>query len=330
MAKKNRSAARKPLTDEEREQRRQAERELLAAAVEQLKSSEGWLRWLKVRSSFHSYSATNQLLIALQNPNATRVAGFQRWLRLGRCVRKGEKGIRIFAPVPPSKKKLDEGRGAGADPRQKPRTLFKLTSVFDLSQVDELPPPAVVVDLAAPFDLDIAGDELAWMLTDGGPLHGLAGDLGIRLVLAPRTGERGAHGWYRPKDRTLCVYTDASGNSQAATAVHEFAHALVRLDRRPGDPELDYAHEELVVESVAYSVLATLGVDAGQSSVPYLASWSQQAPIETLEQHAKLIDRLAKRIEDRVLAGPGEDPPAGPAAAASDVAAAPAREAVAA
>lgn len=130
MPKKTRT----PLSDEEREARRQAERELLAAAVEQLKSSEGWLRWLKVRSSFHSYSATNQLLIALQNPNATRVAGFQKWLKLGRCVRKGEKGIKIFAPVPPSKKKLEDWKSAGADPRKRPRTLFKLTSVFDLSR----------------------------------------------------------------------------------------------------------------------------------------------------------------------------------------------------
>ncbi|MDQ3691370.1 MAG: ArdC-like ssDNA-binding domain-containing protein [Chloroflexota bacterium] len=280
MAQKTRRA---PLSDAERQARRQAERELLTAAVAQLKTSEGWLGWLKVRKAFHSYSMNNQLLIALQNPQATRVAGFQKWIRLGRCVRKGEKAIRIFAPVPPNKQKLDEWRAAGADPKQRPRTLFKLTSVFDIAQVDALPDPAVLVELDPPFDFDVAGEDLAWLLTPEGPLHGLADDLGVRLVLEAREGERGAHGWYRPKDKTLCVYTDAPANSQAATAVHEFAHALVRLDRQDGDPELDYAREELVVESVAYSVLAALGVDAATSSIPYLASWSQSAPIETIE-----------------------------------------------
>jgi len=315
MAKHTRRA---PLTDAERDARRQAERELLTQAVDQLKSSEGWLRWLKVRKAFHGYSMNNQLLIALQKPDATRVAGFGAWLKLGRCVRKGEKAIKIFAPVPPSKAKLDAWHASGSLPRDRPRTFFKLTSVFDLSQVDALAAPAVVVELDAPYDLDVAGDDLAWLLSTDGPLDALARELELTLKLTARTGERGAHGWYQHKTRTICVYTDATANSQAATAVHEFAHALTRLDRRDGDPELTDAREELVVESVAYSVLAVLGVDAGTSSIPYLASWSQQAPIDTIEQHAKLIDRLARRIETHLTrdphampaaAGPGAAPP---------------------
>ena len=123
--------------------------------------------------------------------------------------------------------------------------MFKLAAVFDLSQVDALPAPAVIAELDVPFDLAVAGDELAWLLTADGPLHALAGQLDVRLVLEAREGQRGSHGWFRAKDKTICVYTDASANSQAATAVHEFAHALVRLDRHDTDPELDYAREEL-------------------------------------------------------------------------------------
>ncbi len=135
MAKHTRRA---PLTDAERDARRQAERELLTQAVDQLKSSEGWLRWLRVRKAFHGYSMNNQLLIALQKPHATRVAGFQAWLKLGRCVRKGETAIKIFAPVPPSKTKLDAWRAAGSLPRDRPRIFFKLTSVFDMLSRDHL------------------------------------------------------------------------------------------------------------------------------------------------------------------------------------------------
>ena len=288
---------RRTLTDSEREERRQAERKLLTDAVAQLKTSEGWTRWLRVRRCFHGYSMNNQLLIALQAPQATRVAGFRAWLKTGRCVRKGEKAIKIFAPCPPTKVALAKWRSEGADPAEKPRTFFRLASVFDLAQVDELPPPATVLDVEFPFDIALAGTELEPLLGSEGPLAALAGELGATLTYTPRDGGGAVAGWYRSRTKEICVYTDATPNAQAATAVHELAHLLVDVDRQPEDPELDYAREELVVESVAYSVLASLGVDAGPAAVPYLASWSERAPIEAIEQHARLIDRLARRIE---------------------------------
>src|SRR3954464_2257067 len=130
------------LSEAEREQRRAADRAFVQQAVEQLRSSEGWQRWLSTRRHFHSYSLRNQLLIAMQQPDATRVAGFKAWLALGCCVRRGETGLRIFAPCPPSKAKLQAWRDAGADPAERPRTFFRLTAVFDRSQVQELPRPA--------------------------------------------------------------------------------------------------------------------------------------------------------------------------------------------
>ena len=77
----------------------------------------------------------------MQKPDATRVAGFKAWLALGYCVRRGEKALRIFAPCPPSKAKLKAWRDAGADPAEKPRTFFRLTAVFDRSQVQSFPRP---------------------------------------------------------------------------------------------------------------------------------------------------------------------------------------------
>jgi hypothetical protein len=137
MAKKR--SSRRKLSESERAAKRAAERELIAKAIEELRSSEGWQRWLRVRRHFHSYSFHNQLLIAFQQPGATRVAGFRRWLDLGYAVRKGEHGIRIWAPCPPSKRKLGEWEAAGADPDDQPRTCFHLVSVFDRSQVEPLP-----------------------------------------------------------------------------------------------------------------------------------------------------------------------------------------------
>jgi N-terminal domain of anti-restriction factor ArdC len=92
-------AGRRRLTEAEPEQRRAQDRERLKSAAEQLLSSEGWQRWVRVRSrnGLARYSVSNQLLIAMACPQATFVAGFKAWLELGYCVRKGEKAIRLFA-----------------------------------------------------------------------------------------------------------------------------------------------------------------------------------------------------------------------------------------
>jgi hypothetical protein len=122
------------LTEDERAQRRARERELTARAVAQLRTSPGWQAWLRVRSrtGLRRYSLRNQLLVAVQDPDATRVAGFRAWLSLGYCVRKGETcRIRVWARCEPSRKKLQAWRDAGADPATKPKAFYRLEPVFD-------------------------------------------------------------------------------------------------------------------------------------------------------------------------------------------------------
>ena len=266
------------LSEAEREQRRAADRAFVQQAVEQLRSSDGWQRWLATRRHFHSYSLRNQLLLAMQKPDATRVAGFKAWLALGYCVRRGEKALRIFAPCPPSKAKLQAWRDAGADPAEKPRTFFRLTAVFDRSQVDELPPPAEPAPLDPPAAAEIDGDELAPWLE---PLTALAGEIGSTVAFESIAS--GADGYYRPKTKAIVVEAAHSPNRRVKTLVHELAHALVRADRQEEDPELDAAAEELVAETIAYSVCASSGIDPGEFSISYLAGWS--------EQHADRHDR---------------------------------------
>ncbi len=283
------------LTDEERAQRRAADRQYAQQAVEQLRSSAGWQQWLQTRAEFRTYSFGNQLLIAMQHPTATRVAGFRAWLKLGYCVRKGETSIRIWAPCPPSKKQLDAWRESGSDPTARPRTFFKLTAVFAQDQVEELPPPAVPAPIDCPYR-ELDGDDLAEVLPR---LVELAGEIGSTVTFAPIDGS--AYGYYQPDTKRIVIDTQHSINQQTAVLCHELAHALVRADRQGDDPTLDYASEELVVESVAFTVVrSSLGIDADAASIPYLAAWAESSDISVIEQMAGLIDRIARRIEQAI------------------------------
>ncbi len=86
--------------------------------------------------------------------------------------------------------------------------------------------------------------------------------------------------------------------------IHELAHALVRTDRREEDPDLTYGEEEVVVECVAHTVCSTVGLDTSGWSVPYMATWGEG---DAIARYAELIDRLARRLEDAVLAAGAPD-----------------------
>jgi antirestriction protein ArdC len=283
------------LTEDERAQRRARERELTAHAVAQLRTSPGWQAWLRVRSrtGLRRYSLRNQLLVAVQDPDATRVAGFRAWLSLGYCVRKGETcRIRVWARCEPSRRRLQAWRDAGADPTAKPKPFYRLEAVFDRAQVEPLAAPARPAPLDAPI-APIHGDTLGWALPE---LEAFAGGLGV--TVSWEALRDGCDGVYRPKERRITVATAVSVNQQAAALVHELAHALVDLDHQDNDPELEYASEELVAESVAFIVCGSLGLDTAGNSVPYLASWAEHTPEDAFERVAGLVDRLARRLED--------------------------------
>jgi len=288
------------LTDQERQARREADRQRTREAVEALRASDGWQQWLRLRHHFHSYSLTNQLLIALAMPHATRVAGFRAWLKLGYCVRRGEHAvIRIWMPIPPSKKQLAAWEVAGDDPNNQPRVRYKLGPVWDRSQIEPLPPPAKPIPLDPPIS-EPEGDSLAWTVPH---LTALTEDLGCSLVIERHPDGRG--GCFIPDRRIISLNETNSINHQVKTFVHELAHALTHLTD-PERPALTYAQEELVVESIALTVVGGLGLNTSGYSIPYLTSWSnEEDSLDIVETCAGLIDRLAKRIEDAI-----GDPPA--------------------
>jgi antirestriction protein ArdC len=282
------------LSDEERQARREADRQRTREAVEMLRASEGWQQWLRLRHHFRTYSLSNQLLIALAMPQATRVAGFKAWLKLGYCVRRGERAvIRIWMPIAPSKTQLAAWQAAGADPARRPRVRFRLGPVWDRSQVEPLPAPAEPVALDAPI-AEPEGDSLAWALE---PLAALLEELGCSLVVERHPDGRG--GAYFPELAIVSLSQANSVNHQVKTLVHELSHVLLRGTVDLEEVSLTYSQDELVVESVALTVCGGLGLDTSGYSVPYIASWSESdASLEIIEQCAGLIDRLAKRIED--------------------------------
>jgi N-terminal domain of anti-restriction factor ArdC len=120
------------LSEAERAERRRRDRERLQAAAGQLLTSEGWQRWVRVRSQagLARLSLSNQLLVALARPDATFVAGFKSWLRLGFAVRKGERAIAIIAPLPVKQRDSVSGEQTGET-----LVLFKTVFVFDRGQV---------------------------------------------------------------------------------------------------------------------------------------------------------------------------------------------------
>ena len=292
------SRARRPLSEQERARRRAADRELAAQAVAELLQSEGWQRWLTSRAAFSSYSLSNQLLIAHQRPTACRVAGFRAWQNLGYQVQAGERAIRIWMPLTPSKKQIAAWHADGADPDERPRVLFKLGPVFSDDQVTAIPgaDPAPL----RPPACELTGSELDWTL---GPLTRLAGELGCAVQIAEMPD--GVGGSYRPATGQITLADGKTPNHRVHTLIHELTHRLVHQDREQGDEELplSYAQEELVVESVTYTVLMGLGSDPGPYAVPYLASWSG-GDLTIVEQTAQAIDRYARVLEDVLDAAP--------------------------
>ena len=225
-------------------------------------------------------------------------------------MKRGETShIRVWAPCPPSKKKLQAWQEAGANPTDRPRTFFRLEAVFSAAQVEPLPSPAVPAPLDPPM-AEVTGDSLAWAIA---PLGQLADELGYTVVYRPlQPGHGGSCAF---ETRVITINTAQAINAQVDVACHELAHALTREDHHDEDPDLDYAAGELVAESVAKLAVGFLGLDTSGSAVPYLAGWAEQAQPDTFERVAELVDRLARRLEQALGADDAPDTAAGPAAA---------------
>jgi hypothetical protein len=161
--------------------------------------------------------------------------------------------------------------------------------------VTELPSPAKPVQLLPPI-VEIAGDSHAHLVDR---LVALGAEIGYPVSFSPGTVQ--PDGSCDHHTRTIRIANRLSANGWLTALIHELSHALVRLTRTDSDQALDYAQEELIVESVAFCCCQTVGLDTSANSIPYLASWAEPASLEVLEQTADLTSRLADRIEHALL-----------------------------
>jgi antirestriction protein ArdC len=273
-----------------REAKQREAREQVERSVRALLTSEGWRRWAATRATFHRYSMGNCMLIALQRPEATQVAGFKAWQQLGRQVRKGERAIRILAPmvVGGSREERAQARSgltmqptaSEKMPEESVRVLFRGVSVFDVAQTDGEPLPEPPCE-------PITGSSHECYLE---PLKDHARSLGIAVYEYEPTSA--AQGFYDEKGARIVISTALAPNGKVRTLIHELAHAH-------GVTYSGYSRgeAEVIVETAATIVCGSLGLDTSGESIPYIAGWGEDGDLEAIRKHAETVDTIARSIE---------------------------------
>jgi antirestriction protein ArdC len=223
--------------------------EQLSEGIANLTTSDEWQRYLDCQSRFYSYSSNNVMLIAQQAHEATRVAGFNAWKKLGRFVRKGEKAIWILAPM--VYKQTDEK----TEEKQKVIRGFKWVPVFDITSTDGEDLPAVCHKLS--------GDDPAGIFAS---LIEFATSIGFTVEDAELPGS--VNGDCTHELHRIRVEISNSPAQRMKTLAHEIGHALLheQFDNR--------ALAELEAESTAYVICQALGLDTSDYSFGYVAGWA--------------------------------------------------------
>ena len=259
------------------------EKELIQSikiAVSSIRSSAAWTDYLTIMSRFWTYSFRNQLLIALQCPGASRVAGFNKWRDLGRTVKKGEKAAWILAPMT---KVVGEDSLTG-DKVHAVRG-FRTVGVFDISQTEGKELESEQFRIVAKGD---APEQVA-LLTR------LAVSMGFKVEF----GETGAlNGWVN-SDRQIMIKASNPSMAQAKTLIHELAHGLLG---HPGRKDLSREVMELQAETTAFVVSQALGLETAQENFNYLAHWTAQEKdfAAQLESAATVAMATAKILLEQI------------------------------
>lgn len=254
----------------------------LKKGVADVYESEHYINYLKVMSRFYNYSANNCLLILMQCPEATLVAGYKAWQeKFKRQVKKGEKSIQIIAPCPHRKIKEVDGQE-----QEVVFTTFRTTSVFDISQTEGEELPTICNELTGDVDGYI--------------------DLIDRIVTACPVPVKyedikgGALGYYSNADKVIVIKAGMSEEQTLKTLIHELSHALLHDKENGAESKADSRTKEVQAESVAYTVCSALGVDTSSYSFEYIAGWSYNKEVKELMNSLETIRKTAKYILERI------------------------------
>ena len=275
--------------------------------IMELFESDRYRNYLTTMSRFHKYSLNNVMLIHAQRPNATLVAGFSKWKNsFGRHVKKGEKGIQILAPTPykikVDKEKLDpDTKLPMLDDEGKPITeekevtipMFKVVSVFDVSQTDGKPLPQISFSLTG----DVAQYEVF--------MEALRRTSQVPITIEPM--EPGMDGYFHLEKQAIFLREGMSQVQTVCAAIHEMAHSRLHNYEKmteladdgetilvPG--EKDRNTEEVEAESISYAVCQYFGIETADSSFGYIASWSQRKALKELRASLETINKTSSEL----------------------------------
>lgn len=294
------------LTSENQKDRLKEITDRLEQGILQVFESERYKEYLRVMSKFYHYSFNNTMLIALQKPDASLIAGFSAWKNShGRTVKKGEKGIRIIAPAPFKVKQEMEmldpktnmpviGKDGKAVTEEKEITIpaYKVVSVFDVSQTEGKELPSIGVN-------ELTGDvsqyeDFFTALKKASP---------VPIALEHIDGS--AHGYYHLAEKRIAIDDNMSELQTLKTAIHEIAHAKLHdIDlNAPKEEKENHPNQrtrEVEAESVAYTVCQHYGLDTSDYSFGYVAGWSSGKELSELKGSLETIRLAASELIDSI------------------------------
>ena len=275
--------------------------------IKELFESDKYRKYLTTMSRFHHYSVNNTMLIYMQRPDATHVAGFNKWRdQFGRNVLKGEKGIRIIAPTPYKKKVeeiktdpetnapvLDADGKAIIEEKEIRIPMFKVVSVFDVSQTAGKPLPQLAADLSG----NVQQYEVF--------MEALRRASPVPMEIKPVA--RDTDGFFSIKAQSITIRAGMSEVQTVCAAVHEIAHAKLHDYEHmteladdgetilvPGEKSRNT--EEVEAESISYAVCQYYGIETGENSFGYIATWSKGKELKELRASLETINKTASEL----------------------------------
>ena len=274
--------------------------------IKELFASDLYADYLKTMSRFHNYSLNNIILIYMQKPNATMVAGFDKWKnQFGRHVNKGEKAIKIIAPVLYNKKVEREKRDPQTqmlvvdeqgNPVMAEITIrvpkFKVTSVFDVAQTEGKPLPTLVHDLYGNVE---NYDVFMEAIRRSSPAP---------MDIVPLSPEEHGDGYYSLSEKHIYLRDGMSQAQTVSAAIHEMAHAMLHSKEmleaeKLANPEAkpkSKAQKEIEAESVSYACTKYYSLETKENSFGYIASWSKNQDLPELKASLETINKTASAI----------------------------------
>ena len=275
--------------------------------IKELFESDKYRQYLSTMSRFHRYSVNNTMLIYMQRPDATHVAGFNKWRdQFGRNVLKGEKGIRIIAPTPYKKKVeeiktdpetnapvLDADGKAIIEEKEIRIPMFKVVSVFDVSQTSGKPLPQLAADLSG----NVQQYEVF--------MEALRRASPVPIEIKPVAHD--TDGFFSIKAQSITIRAGMSEVQTVCAAVHEIAHAKLHDYEHmteladdgetilvPGEKSRNT--EEVEAESISYAVCQYYGIETGENSFGYIATWSKGKELKELRASLETINKTASEL----------------------------------